>query len=327
MDPSRYSLRAFVEADIEEYTRLRNRMVPDAPIPSAMVRQEWNLLAAGNPPPFWRVVDEIATGSMVGCAGLLRNVRQDDPRRPWIFGEVDRAHRERGIGRELFGQVREEAVQRGAVALRAYCRADESGDFAFLEHRGFVERRRSWVSRLDPSAANLERGPEVEQRLRGEGFEFTTLAREGPDSEPIQRRVFDLVNAASEDVPRVGAYTPVSFEQFRSLDIEGELFFPESWMLAKFGDAYVGVSYAQHNPASPQTLDQALTATRREFRGRGIAEVLKVRLIEFARTNGFTSIVTANDSLNVPMWTLNQRLGFRKKQERIQAESPLSGAV
>jgi RimJ/RimL family protein N-acetyltransferase len=67
-------------------------------------------------------------------------------------------------------------------------------------------------------------------------------------------------------------------------------------------------------------LQQYYTGTRPEYRRRKIALTLKPLLIDYAKRNGYARIETNNDSLNVPMWTLNQGLGFRSVPEHIHLE-------
>jgi mycothiol synthase len=325
MDSRLYAVRPFATADLEEYSRMFARVYPDHPMPVDVFRIDWESHLRLPEPPFWRVVTERSTGAMVAAAGIARNLRADDPRRPWVFGDVAPEHRGRGIGTYLFDEIRAEAGRRGLSALRARVRADPPSTFAFLEKRGFVEQRRSWVAALEIAHADTTRPREIEQRLVGEGIRFTSLAEEGSDSEEVLRRVFALVDDTSADIPRVGQYTPISFEQHREFDTAGDGYRPELWMLAKVRSEYVGISVGYHNPALPKTLAQALTGTRRDYRRRGIAEVLKARLIEYARAHGYDRIETSTDSSNQPMWALNERIGFRKSGERIFAECRLEG--
>ena len=320
MDEERYAVRPFVDADFEEYTAMHNRMFPDYPISVEVFRNEWASLRLGPEPPFRIVVTERASGAMVASGGLVRNPREDDPHRPWAFLDVDPGHRHRGIGTYLWDAVRVEAERRGATGLRARCRAEPPEFFEFLRRRGFVERRRSWISELDLSRARLDGADAAEAALRAQGIEFTTLAAEGADSPGVLHRVHELSSATGIDVPRLGQYTPTSFAEFRQLDLAGEGFDPAGWMLAKVKDADVGVSYGFRNLADPTRFEQAYTATQREYRGRGVAWVLKARLIRYAAAHGFERISTSNDSLNEPMWALNQRLGFERSSVRLAAE-------
>ena len=53
-----------------------------------------------------------------------------------------------------------------------------------------------------------------------------------------------------------------------------------------------------------------LTGVRRRYRRRGVALALKLRGIHYARARGYSFVRVDNDSANVPMLALNERLGF-----------------
>jgi len=105
--------------------------------------------------------------------------------------------------------------------------------------------------------------------------------------------------------------------------LTGPDFLPEGFLLARAEGRYVGMSNLRRVEAEPHVIYQMYTATLPEFRGRGIATALKWRGIRFAREHGYRSIRTDNDSLNEAIWSINQRLGFRRVREMIWAEKPL----
>ena len=49
----------------------------------------------------------------------------------------------------------------------------------------------------------------------------------------------------------------------------------------------------------------------RDYRGRKIAQALKVLAARYARAHGMKKIRTDNDSLNAPMLAVNRKLGYR----------------
>jgi mycothiol synthase len=61
-----------------------------------------------------------------------------------------------------------------------------------------------------------------------------------------------------------------------------------------------------------KALDQWLTGVKREYRRRNLALALKVRSVQFAKDNGYTSIRTDNDSSNTGMLAINDKLGFKR---------------
>ena len=60
------------------------------------------------------------------------------------------------------------------------------------------------------------------------------------------------------------------------------------------------------------------TATLPELRGRRLALLAKLASIRWAREAGIREIVTANDENNVPMLTLNRRLGYRRLYAQVE---------
>jgi RimJ/RimL family protein N-acetyltransferase len=54
------------------------------------------------------------------------------------------------------------------------------------------------------------------------------------------------------------------------------------------------------------------------LRGRRLALLVKLASIRWARDVGIREIVTANDDDNVPMLTLNQRLGYRRLYPQVE---------
>lgn len=49
----------------------------------------------------------------------------------------------------------------------------------------------------------------------------------------------------------------------------------------------------------------------RDYRGRGLAQALKLQTVLLARRAGMRTIRTNNDSLNAPMLAVNRKLGYR----------------
>ncbi|MFE7120597.1 GNAT family N-acetyltransferase, partial [Streptomyces sp. NPDC057654] len=52
------------------------------------------------------------------------------------------------------------------------------------------------------------------------------------------------------------------------------------------------------------------TGTRRAFRGRGLAKLVKARSLRLARAAGCTEAFTGNDDENAPMLAINKWFGY-----------------
>ncbi|MGI0071903.1 MAG: GNAT family N-acetyltransferase [Thermoplasmata archaeon] len=320
MDASRYSLRGFRDADYGACAALHNGIFPDHPRTPESLRGEDAALETPSDRYPRYVVEETSSGALVGVGDLEPNPYQEDPLRPWVFAEVRDDRRRKGIGSELLRVLREAAARRGATGLRCSARDDRLDDLAYLRKRGFVERRRSWTSVLDVGAAETVDLPERLQALAHQGIECTSLEREGAEDLSVLRRVHEFSIEGGRDMPRVGPYTPVSFEVFRRLELGGPGFLADAWVLAKEGSRYVGSSVAGRDINRPGSLHQWATMTRPDYRRRGIAWTLKLLVVDYAKRNRYTRIETSNDSENVAMWALNQRLGFRKIGGRVHTE-------
>jgi len=95
-------------------------------------------------------------------------------------------------------------------------------------------------------------------------------------------------------------------------------------MIAKDGSKYVGLSTVWRLDQEPRGLVQGNTGVRREYRGRGIAVALKLKVIDFARRNGYEKMKTWNASNNAPMLAVNAKLGFKRGVGWITLEKDLA---
>lgn len=314
-------VRAFREEDREAELRTYRRLDPLRTIAVEEARH-WDAICS-QPPYVLRkwVVETDADAAPVGFAFLRSDPESFDPGTFWVDVTVDPDHQGRGIGRLLSAAVLRDAEARGARRLWSGARSDQPRSVRFLLDHGFAERRRTWRSTLD--VAKAVELPDRSGELALKGIVVTTLAEEGATREAVRRAAHAVFARSSEDEPRVGPYTPLSFEQFAQVELDGPSALPDACFLAKAEGRYVGVSALRRELTSPEALLQSYTGTLREFRGRGVATELKRRTVAYARTHGFREIRTGNDSLNAPMLAINRRLGFQLASERILGERRL----
>jgi mycothiol synthase len=322
MDEQRYLLREFRDSDYDALATLQQATDPDEPVSVESLR---HMIESMRPlaHPYQTVISDRGTGEVVGSGVVFRMPFESEPTKLWINGFVLPGRQREGLGSHLYDDLVSEAGRRGATALRCHVLESSAGGRAFLARRNFVERRRLWRSHLDVPSADTSQLPSLVRAIEAEGIQFTTLTREGVHDPEVVSRVYDLDAETGKDIPRDGAYTPLPLEDFKRLFLGGDHALPDAWFLAKVGDRYVGYSSGAREPAQPTVLQQYFTGVRPEFRRKRIALALKLMLIDYAKKNGYAGIETSNDSLNLPMWTLNRGLGFRKVRETIQLESRL----
>jgi RimJ/RimL family protein N-acetyltransferase len=82
--------------------------------------------------------------------------------------------------------------------------------------------------------------------------------------------------------------------------------------LALSGERITGMStIMQTDPAN--NADIGWTGTHPDFRGRGIAQALKLKMVDYLQRRGHPSISTTVNSLNGPMLAVNEKFGFRRQ--------------
>ncbi|HTS32718.1 MAG TPA: GNAT family N-acetyltransferase [Thermoplasmata archaeon] len=322
MDEARYRLRDFEDRDYPAEARVATQGNPQRPSSPDALR-EWD--AWLRKPPFVQVkqvVEDRSRGEAVGFGLLFTPPWTFDPRKFWVGAAVDQVHAGRGIGSAIARAILAEASRRQAVTLWASARADQEPWIRFMTRWGFHERRRTWQSRLEVAAA--ADFPDRTEQLARDGITVTTLAEEGPDREEVRRRLYDLSLEVGGDVPRMGPYTPVTFPRFVEVEITRPEALPTAYFLARRGERYIAVSNLARIAGDPTGLDQEFTAVRKELRGRGVASELKRRTVEYAREHGFRYIQTFNDSLNLPMWAINEKLGYRKEVAWVHSQRDMA---
>ncbi len=324
MDGTRYSIRPFAETDFAEVARLDSIFFPEYPSSAEDVRRGAEIVAR-DPGRFqrWFIVEQAGSGSVVAWGGLTHTLSNFHPNKYYARVVVERAHRRRGIGQEVYRVLEKLAAERDAVCLWGNAREDDPSSVRFLERRGFTPQRKTWASRLSLTDMDLSKFPDRSSVLAEAGIRITTLAVEGADRPDVQHRLYELARITSADAPRVGEYSPLTFEDFFAVDLGGPNAMPDAIFLACSGEKFVGWSTLQRLPSLPDTIDIGFTGTLPEFRGRGIASELKRRAVVYARDQSYRYMVTGNDSLNPRIWAINAKLGFQKQMVLVQAEKKL----
>jgi mycothiol synthase len=325
MDQEKYLVRPFADGDYEPVARIGSKVNPELHF-SAQEKRHWEAQFLGSHLVNERwVVEERATGKVVASASMSHSPFSYDAHKFWAGVSVDPDYRGRGIGLALSALIESEAACHRAVCLWTSVRKDDPRSLAFSHRHGFRELRKLWISALD-----LTRLPPPETSARGaalerEGIRFTRLSEEGPARLEVRQKLFDLLNETSRDVPRLGEYSPISFEQFVG-EFDSPGFLPEAWFIASDKETFVAISNLEKSLTEVDSLRVGFTGTRAAYRGRGIATELKRRALEYAREKGVRFLRTVNDSLNLPMWAINQKQGFVRTFEWSAQERRFPGA-
>ncbi len=246
------------------------------------------------------------------------------PQHFWLRAAVHPDFRRLGIGSKLLQSVVLDLEPFNPILLQ--CSAQENRDFSlkFLAHHGFSEewRRVNMMLNLEHFDATLFEG--LIAKLEAQGFAFKTIDQLRSDIDRDQK-LCDLGNAVSNDVPLGMPSTGLSLEQFKKSILEVSWAREAAFCVAIFDGQYVGINNIGVDVNNNAFVD--VTGVLPNFRGRGLAQALKLKGIEWALTQGIKKMFTANDLINAPMLAVNQKFGFVHEPIHIRFGKKLSGAA
>lgn len=216
----------------------------------------------------------------------------------------------KGIGSELLRRSEAFALSNGATKVTAFVPDEYPSGRPFTESHGYRETRRLFESVLSVASVDDSETERTVARAIADGLTFQTLADLG-DTEAERRRLHAVTVECDLDEPATAEYGGLEWGDYCRSVFEAEWYRPEGVFVAKRGDEWAGVHVIgpmTGSPVADMTTD--FTGVRRPFRGKGLATVLKRLGVRYALHTGGTRILTHNDSTNVPMLAVNQKLGF-----------------
>lgn len=201
----------------------------------------------------------------------------------------------RGIGSAMLVEISKRAQSLGKDSIQGEVRESDLESRLFLERRGFVRvgGEQALVLELEGIEAP-EADPPAGVRLASRVEEPDRLAE-----------MYAVAIQADEDIP--GSSGSQTFEEWRAHEIDKPVRRPELCFLALAGNEVVG--YAALQVYGDEAF-HGLTATRRDWRRRGVATALKRAEIAAAKRAGFRRLLTESEERNEPMRRLNEKLGF-----------------
>ncbi len=226
------------------------------------------------------------------------------------------AHRRQGLASGWLSAIVAYAESRGA-RLVSLDSGHEAG-YAFLAWLGAEARLREWESRLwlqrtewerirqwaaiDPQGQRLERYQPFppEPTWGAYSREYTELTRHVPREE-LDKGDWILTPE------RMREHRARLVEQRRTLHV-----------LAAFdSEGMTGLTEIIHSEHDPAALEQELTAVHPRARGRGLAKLLKARLLLELREQYPEArfVRTYNAGSNDAMWAINEAMGFERHRQ------------
>ena len=216
-----------------------------------------------------------------------------------------------GIGSGLYNQALARLRSDNALIVRVWVREDRREGLSFLTSRGFVEEMRTFHSALDTTTFDLSRLERYLRRLERYGYEFRTFGNLAADPNR-NRKAYDLYGEVLVDIPSPGPRQLLSFDEFEQKIVKNpELFY--AYFLALHQDRYVGLCSLLPHGRNRDELYADTLGIQRSYRGRGIAQALSYRGIEYAQTHGYSLISADSFVENYRISALLENLGFGNK--------------
>ena len=283
-------VRLFADRDYTGFVRIR-RLAEQRDISVALAREQdgrWDHSRYEQV----RVVAVDEEDAPLGYGEIHHEPSRFDPRRYFLRLAVD-------------PRLRAELDERSA---KIACLWSDDGTACreFIVRRGFIEVIRSYEQVVALATAPLQIAA-AEEAVRANGIRIESLseliARQGNDS---LKRVHVLYTASRVDQPTLGTVTARLFEHWRREVFDELHALPDAYFVAGDGERLIGCS-AVHE-SGEDVLRILITGVLPEYRRRGIARVLKLRVHAWARAHGYREIHTS--TANVAVVALNTSLGY-----------------
>ena len=296
------------DRDYEASVAIWNALWPDEP--TSVEGMRYSNQTRSRKHFFQRIMAELE-GKIVATAIYCEPEWVDEPGMYDVQIRVLPEYQRRGIGTAVYDHIIERLneLERKPLSLVSDSREDQPHSTKFLTDRGFEQKQRQQVSRLDVASFDAAPFAATVARFEESGITVKTFEEYEAEDPDARRKSYKTYVELFQDVPIFVDRMEFTYDMFeRELNAPNRL--PGAILLAFDGDEIVAVTSLWKRLADPGNLGTGLTAVARSHRRRGIAAALKVRAIEFARDIGTRVIQTDNEENN-PMYDLNVRLGFK----------------
>jgi len=287
--------RVETDADLEAWRQVRIAVHPNERTPSV------EELRAGARPGLVYVIAELdgePAGS--GAAGP-----SDMAGRGFVAPRVIPRARRRGVGTGVLHALARHLVENGYTLVGA--KVEDPGSLAFAERFGFREVDREVEQARSIGAEPPARPPD--------GVELVSVA-ERPE---LWLSVYESVGAQAFEDMALDQPLHVPLEQWETTWLGA----PEAMFVALAGEEVIGCAGLILDTDLPERAENALTAVRRDWRGRGVASALKRATLAWAAENGIREVYTWTQRGNEDMRRLNEHLGYVTRTESISMRAPL----
>jgi GNAT superfamily N-acetyltransferase len=222
-----------------------------------------------------------------------------------LWAYVVPSARGRGLGAALLAAAQDYLLEIGARTLESWTYTDAGRNL--LERRGFRATGVERISVLELAEAETDALEPLAERLRADGFRLVPLGEVFDRVEELHR----LYAEASADVPEYFKEDDIRLVDWRRETLEHPQLSAEGSFLVLAPDGVpAALAFLELDPPARLAANE-LTGTLVAYRRRGLARLVKLASIRWAKEHGYERILTGNAEENAAMLGLNVSLGYR----------------
>lgn len=290
---SQVQIREAVIDDVPAFDRIRRAIYPWH-IASIAAQRIWFNATTPDAKPVRPVA--VIDGELVGFAMGRIRTSTAEPGVATMYLNVLPQVRGQGVGRALYDVVMSHLDSLGLNKILADV-ADLPEAQKFATDRGFRQGHSDRYSGLDPR--QLPPMPPI--------LADVTLM---PMSSQRPEALHALDTAAGVDEPGEVSMDGIPFDEWKARVWDNPDQDLEISTVALVDGVLAAATFMEVNRESARAWT-TFTATLREYRGRGLAKLVKSRTLREAAAAGVTQALTANDFTNKPMLAVNDWLGYQ----------------
>ncbi|MBT2644250.1 GNAT family N-acetyltransferase [Bacillus sp. ISL-41] len=224
-----------------------------------------------------------------------------------VFIQVDTEWRNQGIGSWILDEIEAVAHENKSKVMQTQIQDTKKAELDWAKKKGFYITGHVFESQLDISQFNKDQYRSILNDLESSGITFTTL-HDYPHNKDYQNRFWDFWWELVTDVP--GMNDKPRPDNDRMIDLLKD-YDKKGFILAVDGSQWIAMSLVVRE--NENVYYNSMTGVHKSYRGKGLAQAIKIKAIEFAEAKGVKFIRTHNDSKNAPMLFVNRKLGYEEK--------------
>lgn len=294
-----------------------NHFEPD-PIAAADIR-EWDRRSEGQ--IVRRAIVCNQEGAVIGY-GVVHHGSWNQPGEFYLWVGVAVAERGQGIGQQLYEDALAFIQTHGGTALTSEVSEDQAEGLYFARKHGFVQHKHTFQSTLDLQRFDENAFAELVTPVQAQNIRLYSLA-DVADSVQARLALYEINRETALQDPGSDGKFP-SVEEFNKNVFDAPWYRAAGQWLAADGDRIIGMCALGYFQES-NSIYNMMTGVNQAYRGRGIAQALKVVSLRWAKAYGADYIRTNNNSENGPMLAINRKLGYVPQPGLYRMKKALTG--